>query len=211
MSVSLRVFLCVCVCHCVCLCLSGKSRPPDLFSCSFSDSLLLSASHPFITHIYTHVFQAALGHPLAEIRLFTQAMQNCVRLKSLCINSGFPLNTADENAELLATALTYCGELRILDLSSNGIGDLGAIALASAIEELPKLTRLAMWGNKMGATGCRAMIRSTLNNTKHCAAIVMWSEKPVHTAVSMLWLTCCVSAISLWCPSRFVCAAACLR
>lgn len=56
-------------------------------------------------------------------------------------------------------------ELRHLDLSWNGFGDEGAVAIGEALEENCTLLRLDMSNNRIAFDGCRALAKAIGVNT----------------------------------------------
>ena len=65
-----------------------------------------------------------------------------------------------------------------LDLTHNGIGDAGAMALADALEAspAPALQELVLWHNDIGEAGARALARGLLAPTSKLRALRLWSN-----------------------------------
>jgi hypothetical protein len=65
-----------------------------------------------------------------------------------------------------------------LDLTHNGIGDGGAMALADALEAspAPALQELVLWHNDIGEAGGRALARGLQSPTSKLRALRLWSN-----------------------------------
>jgi len=75
------------------------------------------------------------------------------------------LGWADSEITILAKALPFCMSLKELHLSSNQIGDAGAIVLADAIGKSSTMEALGLWKNQINEAGAIALADGIAKST----------------------------------------------
>jgi Leucine-rich repeat (LRR) protein len=83
----------------------------------------------------------------------------CTYLKTVAFPNS---NLTDEDASVLATAVTQSGSIELIDLSGNDLSDLGCIAFASALVKNTSIKSIRLEGNGKISGDVRTQIETTL-------------------------------------------------
>ena len=134
----------------------------------FDAAIVLSAALGWSRHVDTlkTLFMRHAGIGLTAMKEMIHVLERCTKLSSIDLSSNrlgdeglqffFMIDSIQKKGvQMICKAIVdgRCSELMILCLSDNQIGDEGAIAIAGALEHLPKLEALDLNRNRIAKNG----------------------------------------------------------
>ena len=129
--------------------------------CSSLD-LTEKTSDQTLTHSLSYLREIKISDPTSELLSILYNLRHLTRLAELVLSG---VGMGNQECQLLATALKYVNQLRLLRLSSNPLGH-GISALAKHLRNVPHLEWLCLNDTQMGEEEVTSLARSLQNVTQ---------------------------------------------
>ena len=129
--------------------------------CSSLD-LTEKTSDQTLTHSLSYLREIKISDPTSELLSILYNLRHLTRLAELVLSG---VGMGNQECQLLATALKYVNQLRLLRLSSNPLGH-GISGFAKHLRNVPHLEWLCLNDTQMGEEEVTALARSLQNVTQ---------------------------------------------